>query len=69
MIGALFIIQENLLITETDGIKLDGEFVRLDDAELHFQQGGATPPYVRPVKQWLDNEWLSFVSSVPLRKF
>src|SRR6202042_2167310 len=48
----------NPLITETieNQIEDDGNPI-LDEAEIYFQQDGAPPHYVLPVRQWLDDEF------------
>nr|XP_022918112.1 uncharacterized protein LOC111427283 [Onthophagus taurus] len=61
----------NPLITEALENQLDREEnALLDENELHFQQDGAPPHYVLPVRQWLDNtfpnRWITRFDAIRL---
>lgn len=48
---------EPLIIHEVENQRdVDGNLA-LDEQLLHFQQDGAPPHYVRPVREWLDNHY------------
>lgn len=48
---------EPLILTELENQRDENGNLVLDENLLHFQQDGAPPHYVLPVRQWLDNHY------------
>lgn len=48
---------EPLIIREVENQRGANGNLALDEHLLHFQQDGAPPHYVRPVREWLDNHY------------